>query len=282
MAKLTSASYVKIALIIVFGALFLSVIGFGGCSSGHLGSGILGGSEMGSANVDAASVKNLSVKWSAGEVKVNVTDEGDSIELIETAPRGMTKAQQMRWTLNGETLSVDYGSWFSCFALGRKDLEVRIPKSCARQLGAVDIVAASGDYDVSGLSCETLTFQLASGDLEGRDLQANNLRIDVASGQLNVEGCFPDYVNVRTASGETRVVCEEACPASIDADIASGEVSVAVPQGSGFTARIDKASGQFTSAFLLTQNGNVYASGDGSANVNAHLASGEFRIDSSN
>lgn len=167
MTKLTRASYIKIALIIVFGALFLGAIGFGGCSSGRLGSGILGGSEMGSANVDAASVKNLSVKWSAGEVKVNVTDEGDSIELIETAPRGMTKTQQMRWTLNGDTLSVDYGSWFSCFALGRKDLEVRIPKSCAQQLGTVDVDGASGDYDVSDLSCETLTFQLASGNLKG-------------------------------------------------------------------------------------------------------------------
>lgn len=104
----------------------------------------------------------------------------------------------------------------------------------------------------------------------------------MASGQLNVEGRFPDRVNVRTASGETRVVCEDTCPTSIDADIASGMASVAVPQGSGFTARIDKASGQFTSAFPLTQNGNVYASGDGSASVNAHLASGEFRIDSSN
>ena len=93
---------------------------------------------------------------------------------------------------------------------------------------------------------------------------------------------FSSPISGRTASGETRVVCEEVCPSSIDVDIASGEVGVAVPRDSGFTARIDKASGDFTSAFSFSQNGNVYTSGDGSASVNAHIASGEFRIDSSN
>ena len=234
---------------------------------------------MGSANVDAASVKNLSVKWASGAVNIDVVDEGDAIELVETAPRGMTKAQQMRWSVNGDTLSIDYGTWFPCFALGRKDLQVRIPKSYAQNLGAVEIDGASGDYDVNGLGCETLKLKLASGDVDGQNLQADELRVDVASGQLDVEGRFADRVDVRTASGQTRIVCREACPKAIDADIASGSVSVAVPESSGFTARIEKASGRFSSSFSLSQNGNVYTSGDGSASINARLASGEFRID---
>ena len=214
MTKLTGASYVKIALIIVFGALILGAIGFGGCSSWRLSSAF--GERRAfsnSASVDAADVKNLSIKWGAGEVKVGVTDGGDAIELIETSTGGATKAQQMRWSVSGDTLNVDYGQWFSCSALmGRKSLEVRIPKSYAQQLGTVDIDGASGDYDVSGLGCESLKLQLASGDLTGLDLRADELRVDVASGHLNVEGRFPDRVNVRTASGETRVVCEEVRP----------------------------------------------------------------------
>ena len=199
MTKLTTASYVKITLIIVLGLLILGSIGFGGCSAMRFG--MLGGTEMGSANVDAASVKNLSVKWASGAVNIDVVDEGDVIELVETAPRGMTKAQQMRWSVNGDTLSIDYGTWFSCFALGRKDLQVRIPKSCAQNLGAVEIDGASGDYDVNGLGCETLKLKLASGDVDGQHLQADELRVDVASGQLDVEGRFADRVDVRTASG---------------------------------------------------------------------------------
>ena len=165
MTKLTTASYVKITLIIALGLLILGSIGFGGCSAMRFK--MMGGTEMGSANVDAASVKNLSVKWASGAVNIDVVDEGDAIELVETAPRGMTKAQQMRWSVNGDTLSIDYGTWFSCFALGRKDLQVRIPKSCAQNLGAVEIDGASGDYDVNGLGCETLKLKLASGDVDG-------------------------------------------------------------------------------------------------------------------
>ena len=220
MTKLTTASYVKITLIIALGLLILGSIGFGGCSAMRFG--MRGGTEMGSANVDAASVKNLSVKWASGAVNIDVVDEGDAIELVETAPRGMTKAQQMRWSVNGDTLSIDYGTWFSCFALGRKDLQVRIPKSYAQNLGAVEIDGASGDYDVNGLGCETLKLKLASGDVDGQHLQADELRVDVASGQLDVEGRFADRVDVRTASGQTRIVCREACPKAIDADIASG------------------------------------------------------------
>lgn len=237
---------------------------------------------MGSANVDAASVKNLTVKWAAGAVDVHVVDGGDSIELIETASRGLTKAQEMRWALSGDTMTVDYGSWFSCFMLGRKDLEVRIPESYAQKLGTVRIDGASGDYGVSDLGCETLDLRLASGNVDAHDLTASELRIDVASGDLDVKGRFDDSVSVRTASGETWVVCEEVCPRAVDADLASGEVSVAVPRNSGFTAKVTKASGQFSSAFPLSQNGNGYVAGDGSADINVRLASGAFRIDYSN
>lgn len=281
MTKLTTASYVKIALIIVFGALVLGAVGFGDCSNIWRTS-IIGASNMGSANVDASSVKNLDIAWAAGEVNVHVVDGGDSIELIETSTGGITKAQEMRWALNGDTLKVDYGRWFSCFALGRKDLEVRIPKSHAQKFASVRIDGASGRYAVDGLGCESLDLKLASGEVSAQNLTADSLRVDVASGQLDLTGRFADRVSVHTASGRTRVVCEDACPTSIDADIASGDVTVSVPKDSGFTAKIDKASGTFDSTFPLTQNGNVYTAGDGGASVSAHLASGTFRIEAGN
>lgn len=77
MTKLTTASCIKITLIIALGLLILGSIGFGGCSVMRFG--MLGGTEMGSANVDAASVKNLSVKWVSGAVSIDVVDEGNAI-----------------------------------------------------------------------------------------------------------------------------------------------------------------------------------------------------------
>ena len=121
MTKLTTASYVKITLIIVLGLLILGSIGFGGCSAMRFG--MLGGTEMGSANVDAASVKNLSVKWASGAVNIDVVDECDAIELVETAPRGMTKAQESRWSVDCDKLSIVYGTRYSCYAVGLNDLQ---------------------------------------------------------------------------------------------------------------------------------------------------------------
>ena len=158
MTRLTRSSYVKIALIVALALLLFAVAGAGsmrGCSQGiYLG----GGTEMGNASVDAKSVRNLSVSWAAGSVDISVVDDGagDVIELVETAPTGLTKAQQMRWSVSGGTLKVDYGSWWSCFALGQKRLEVRIPERYAQSLGAVTVDGASGYYRVAGIGCDTL------------------------------------------------------------------------------------------------------------------------------
>lgn len=243
MTRLTRSSYVKIALIVALALLLFAVAGAGsmrGCSQGiYLG----GGTEMGNASVDAKSVRNLSVSWAAGSVDISVVDDGagDVIELVETAPTGLTKAQQMRWSVSGGTLKVDYGSWWSCFALGQKRLEVRIPERYAQSLGAVTVDGASGYYRVAGIGCDTLRLKLASGEIDADGLAA----------------------------------------AALDVDVASGQVSVALPADTGFTAKVSKASGSFSSAFETVQQGGSYVHGDGSTAVHVNLASGDFRVEKS-
>lgn len=281
MAKLTRSSYVKIALIIALGLLLFAVAGFGsmrGCSSQGIYLG--GGTEMGNASVDAKSVKNLSVSWAAGSVDVSVVDDasGDTIELVETAATGMTRAQQMRWSVSGDTLKVDYGSWWSCFMLGQKRLEVRIPERYAKSLGNVTVDGASGYYRVSGIGCDALNLKLASGEIDADDLAAASLSVDVASGQARVEGSFSNRVSTKTASGQLDVVCLDTAPKQVDADLASGQASVALPEGTGFSAKVDKASGGFTSAFETTQQGGSYVHGDGSTSIGVHIASGQFSL----
>lgn len=243
MTRLTRSSYVKIALIVALALLLFAVAGAGsmrGCSQGiYLG----GGTEMGNASVDAKSERSLSVSWAAGSVDISVVDDGagDVIELVETAPTGLTKAQQMRWSVSGGTLKVDYGSWWSCFALGQKRLEVRIPERYAQSLGAVTVDGASGYYRVAGIGCDTLRLKLASGEIDADGLAA----------------------------------------AALDVDVASGQVSVALPADTGFTAKVSKASGSFSSAFETVQQGGSYVHGDGSTAVHVNLASGDFRVEKS-
>ena len=238
---------------------------------------------MGNASVNAKSVRNLSVSWAAGSVDITVVDDGagDVIELVETAPTGLTKAQQMRWSVSGGTLKVDYGSWWSCFALGQKRLEVRIPERYAQSLGAVTVDGASGYYRVTGIGCDTLRLKLASGEIDADGLAAAALDVDVASGQVRAEGTFSERVSAKTASGQLDVVCQDAAPKQVSADLASGQVSVALPADTGFTAKVSKASGSFSSAFETVQQGGSYVHGDGSTAVHVNLASGDFRVEKS-
>lgn len=237
---------------------------------------------MADASVEAAGITGLAIKWASGAVNVVVVDdvEAHAIELTETAPRPLGESQRMRWRVVGSTLEVDFGSWFECFLLGRKDLEVRVPRSYANRFERVSVEGSSGSYQVRDIGCGAMKLKLASGKIDVDRVAARKLHVDVASGCVSAVGCFDEGVDVHAASGEVWVLCDGACPQSIDADIASGSVRVAVPASSGFTARITKASGAFKSGFPLERVGGAYRHGDGSARVSARLASGTFALDS--
>ncbi len=275
MVKLTGSSYVKIALVLALGAV---LIAFSTCSGPWFSMGRP--TNIGNASVNASDVENLAVKWAAGSVTIEVVDNAsDTIELVETSQGGFSRAQQMRWSVSGGTLDINYGSWFSCASLSKKDLEVRIPKKYADSLGKVRLDGASGDYRVQGIGCESLDLKLASGRADAQEVSAKALSVDLASGQLSATGRFAESVDVQTASGTASVTCKEVAPRAIDADLASGRVTVAIPENDGFTAKVDKSSGSFSSAFPTTQQGNGYVYGNGGASINVRIASGEFVLD---
>lgn len=283
MTKLTGSSYAKIALAIGIGVLLVGVAfgGARGCSNARYVS--VEGSNMGSASVDAASVKNLSIGWAAGSVQVQVVDDaqaGNEIVFSETSDRGLTKNQQMRWSMSGDTLNIDYGSFFSCMSLAHKSLEVRIPQKYADSFDNIFIDGASGSYRLQDIGCKKLDVQLASGEVTGSNLAAKELTIDVASGRLDLEGSFSERVTTQNASGETRIT-SSTCPSTLASELASGKVVVTIPENEGFSARIDKASGSFSSAFPTTQQGNSQIYGNGNAQFDVDIASGSFAIERS-
>lgn len=237
---------------------------------------------MANASVDAASITGLMIKWAAGSVNVVAVDDAEArvIELIETAPRPLSESQQMQWRMVCGMLEIDFGSWLECLLVGRKDLEVRIPRAYASRFGLVSIEGSSGMYQVRGVGCDMMKLKLASGKIDVDQAVAHNLHIDVASGCVSAVGRFDSSVQARVASGEAWVLCDGVCPLSIDADIASGSVRVGIPASSGFLAHVTKASGTFKSGFPLERAGSGYRHGDGSASVSARLASGTFALDS--
>ncbi|MEG0665661.1 DUF4097 family beta strand repeat-containing protein [Gordonibacter sp.] len=281
MAKLTSQSYVKIALVVLLTLALFGVLGFGSCSSWRFWHPGGAGQMLGSASVEATSIRNIEIDWAAGSASVAV-GEGNEIELVETSNGSLSKAQSLRWSVTGDTLKVDYGSGWSCMSLASKHLEVRVPKSLAASMGLLSIDGASGDYAVDGISCDKLQVQLASGKLDAQGVRARQLDLDAASGTMRVRGVFAESVRTNVASGKAEVTCDSTCPKTISADMASGNVSMTIPENDGFTLKADCVSGSysFRNTFEVVEEGeNIYRYKDGGIPINLTIISGNFQLE---
>lgn len=278
MAHLTGSSYAKIAVAVLIALLLFATAGLISCAGWDFRMGKGQNEMIGNASVPTQGIENIEIDWAAGSVDVIVSDKNE-IELMEYSKGSLSKTQSMRWSVSGDTLKVDYGSWFSCLSLTSKSLEVHVPKALAAELGMLDIDGASGMYSVNGIACNKLKVHLASGEFNGSDIAAQQLDVDLASGIFDARGSFADSIRVQVASGNVGITSSEVCPHTIDADMASGNVVIGIPENDGFTARVDKASGSFQSEFETAMQGdNAYVYGDGSALFDVDIASGSFAL----
>ncbi len=315
MVKLTRDSYIKIALIALLCLVICAVLGH--CATAAVdmtaaytnrtfpsapdapdapdvpdapsmpdafGSAL---AEIGSHEVDPAEVRNLSIQWAAGQVTVQTAPDEDCSGKIQVRERASGSAKRVRplsMEVSGETLCIDsneavWSFWQGCSSFASKQLEVTIPESAAGSLGTVEIDGASGMYWLTGFSCEKLDIALASGMLDTAGITARNLVADIASGQVSLEGAFPQSIDVTAASGSITVTdTGSTFPQRIDADIMSGEVVLALAEKGGFTADVDRLSGNFTCGYETSQRDGRYVHGDGATPVNISLTSGNVTL----
>ncbi len=240
---------------------------------------------------EADPVRTLKIDWAAGSVTVAVDDakaKGVIHVEEETTPgfMGLTPPTT-RCRLSGSELSIDYGGNiifpFSLFQGGSKNLTVTLPSSLADHLDKLEINGASGSYTVDGVGCTELEVALASGRFAASGLEVDDLNLDMASGRIEAEGRIANTVSIEVASGTAVLTCRETCPHDVAIDMASGNVTLAIPENDGFVATVEKLAGSFSTDFDVTQedrNGHsVYRYKDGNALViDADFASGSLKI----
>lgn len=343
MTKLTTATYVKIVLVVLLclvlcGGIFSCSVG---CSTAarHAGQHFQNMyedyelTEVGDAAVDAASVRNISVEWPAGQVVFQTSPDGSQSEsertgrssasahntdtdhddadhssqdhatlgaasdaasdaaassgqitLVETATNNLPDELRMHWELSGDTLKINYGrsSWgmMGCSTM-HKNLVITIPESTAHRLGAIYLSAASGSYELNGIGCELLEVNLASGQVNGQALSADYLSLDVASGTVSLEGTFPGRMGLSLASGGIDIQ-SATCPDSADISVASGTVTVGMPEQSSASVAVNKLSGSFNCNFpdsvMAKKADGWYVIGDGTASFNVDIMSGQVNL----
>lgn len=316
MAKLTKGSQRKIALIIVL--CLIICVAFGACSTGcwhNFRYGILAApalpsaptaphapaapaapgdsetnaisyGEIGSYTFDPQEVRSLSIAWAAGAATIRTGTDAETGGLIlvrEEASGSAKGLAPMQVELQSETLSIDYSRpysiLFGCVPFNRKRLEVVLPESAAQSLKRVDLNIASGSYELSGFNCEELDLSMASGTVSANAVNTNNFVLDMASGNASFKGSYGKVLDISMTSGELSVESTaNELPATTEVNLMSGHLSLRLPKEPGFTATVDKTSGNFTCSYESRQQENRYIYGNGSCVIDIAMTSGSVEL----
>ena len=105
---------------------------------------------------------------------------------------------------------------------------------------------------------------------------AEDISIDNVSGELDFSG-FCRSAEVSTVSGDCTLTLTSA-PNSIDLDSVSGQLVVALPENTGFTANLDSLSGKLYSDFATTYQDDTMRYLDGACKISMDSVSGDLRI----
>jgi len=252
-------------------------------------------------SIKAADVKDIDISWVAGVVELRV-GTGDEIVFYETSSANLTDATRMRYSFNDGKLRIRYcdeneavWNWFESVNMPTKELFVTIPAALIGSLPELEVDAVSANIDaeavygtetsfetVSGnidcvnVSCDKLDLSTTSGRIKAEGCAAPKLEIGSVSGSLTAEGTFAD-IDAETVSGSIKLRCLVA-PSRLDGDSVSGEMTVQLPEGSGFTVQLDTVSGQLSCELPGTMGDNRIVCGDGSNTYRLNSVSGSVRI----
>lgn len=313
MVKLTKNSYVKIILICLL--CLLLCFSLGACTTGWWKAATLAGipptapnvpsapeapdapsaqsspdahvnyAEIGNYKLDPAEVNSLSLCWTAGTVTMRTGNEEETdgkICVIERATGNARSTRPMKLDVTDGLLDIDYnaawGLW-GCIGFNAKHLEIVFPEHAANHLDRVFIDATSGTYDLSNLACKEFELTLASGNVDAQSIDAEKLHIVMTSGQARFSGAYTDNLNLSLTSGNLSVESTASeLPSQTDIDVTSGNMTVALPEQPGFTATLNRTSGNFSCGFSATQQGDRYVVGDGSRLIDVSLTSGSVEL----
>ena len=257
-----ASGVVRIVIFTLLALALVAVLLFSVVSSGvslpsiHLSSATANGIPAPSGSVSAEEVSRLAIHWVAGSIRVEPSENATDISFRLT---GEDDAKfPMVWSQSGDTLILSYAKTtkipISVNVL-RKDLVVTVPAGWAAQDISIDNV---------------------SGDMTLTDITVTGLTVSNVSGELDFSGSCRT-AEVSTVSGDCTLTLT-AAPNSIDLDSVSGQLVVALPENTGFTADLDSLSGKLYSDFATTYQDDTMRYLDGACKISMDSVSGDLRI----
>lgn len=186
-------------------------------------------------NADAFS--ELEIEWAAGTITIQT---GDTDQIVIQERKDANDDTTMVTTFGDDTLTIQYSQGASILSnvIG-KDLTITVPRDW--RCSQLEIEAAAVHIDISGLSVDEIDISGAS----------NEVTFNGAVKKLSCDG----------ASCKLAFICSER-PDQIDIDGASCDLTLNLPQGCGFRAKLDGLSCQLDTDLAYSTSDGYYRYGD--------------------
>lgn len=224
----------------------MSVISYGDEKEYNIGNGV----------VAPEGIKNIDVNWISGKVYIEASAEATEISISESADNDISEDYKLRYLAKDGTLWVQFsrpGNWdFNRF---KKELKIVIPSSM--ELTAVTTDTVSAELQMDGITSESLKFNTVSGDVMLNGGSYSKVKGNGVSAEALFQTEIKDEIDVSTVSGDTTLFLKE---------------------GKGFSGKLQTVSGSFNSVFPYTGSAGDFTSGDGSLVIDADSVSGSFTI----
>lgn len=231
---------------------------------------------LGNGSVSATQVDRLCVEWVSGTVKIQ---PGDTKDILFSESSSSSKAKQMHWKQNGDTLTIQFERAFNGIHIGPsisydKDLTITVPKDWSFQ--DIEIESVSTDLFIQEVSGEEISIETVSGRSNIEKCTAGSISMETVSGDADISADFAQ-LNIDAVSANCRVY-SLGKPRNIELNGVSGDLDLYMVQEVGFTYSSDSLTCHFSSDFSTTNSGDRRIYGDGSCLIEVECVSGSINI----
>ena len=270
-----------VALILT--GVLVSVVVFKGVlgGSGDFSIGLTGNVYSGDYNIGGGSVTEpinaVEVDWVSGKIEISVYD-GETTEISENEISD--EDYKLRYKVENGRLTVHSeksGFSFGIISRPKKELTIKIPRAYAENLKTLKINSTSAEINLNGLTVlESTETDTVSGRVTAENLNTASLEGDTVSGDVKASGAIEAF-DLSSTSGAAEITTTVPLK-KLETDTVSGDVTLTLPESSGFTLEFDTVSGDLNCELPMTNKNGKHICNDGSAEFEADSTSGDFTV----
>lgn len=270
-----------VALILT--GVLVSVVVFKGVlgGSGDFSIGLTGNVYSGDYNIGGGSVTEpinaVEVDWVSGKIEISVYD-GETTEISENEISD--EDYKLRYKVENGRLTVHSeksGFSFGIISRPKKELTIKIPRAYAENLKTLKINSTSAEINLNGLTVlESTETDTVSGRVTAENLNTASLECDTVSGDVKASGAIEAF-DLSSTSGAAEITTTVPLK-KLETDTVSGDVTLTLPESSGFTLEFDTVSGDLNCELPMTNKNGKHICNDGSAEFEADSTSGDFTV----